>query len=201
MFSSSIETISDKTKFQPTKLIIYDKSIDGQCNRLIVVEPFYWVFLATGGEVYVLNAGVENCPDGFTNAVVVPHRTADSFRSTCIRTNVAQWIHLYKNTCDGMYTENFNLTELQHDDNKFTIIDMVNYLFTRYITIDEYDEANKMRGGFPKTNLSHYTNTPLRNINRKMTSTLSASSPTRYQAYERRYTIIHRIQKILKKFN
>lgn len=136
LFSYQIETISRNTQFKTTKLTIYDKSYGSRCNRLIVIEPFYWIVLAVNSEVYILNAGVEECPPNYANAIVIPKENVNNFNSVCIKNTTSDWIDLYSKN-STVYSEVYEIEQIKRggDVKKFTIIDALNYLFSKYITI------------------------------------------------------------------
>lgn len=133
---------SNATQFKPTYFQIFDKSTTNNCDRLIRVQPFDWIIWAKFGKIYVLNQSSYSCPVGFLAAVAVPStKTDDSgydFKSVCLNVLITDIIAAYKDV--SPYIEYFEIESLQSQENKFTVLDALNYLLTKYITMKSDDE-------------------------------------------------------------
>ena len=142
---NSVEESSKETQFNPMYFQIYDKSNDVQCDRLIIVEPFGWVIWAKYGKVYVLNDTNFDCSLGTTPAVLVPSTTLNeadyTFKSLCINILYTNIFDMYNNVTPVRV--DFNIEELQQQPDKFTVLDALNYLFTRYITMTDEKEVRR----------------------------------------------------------
>lgn len=130
---------SDATQFNPTFFEIYDKS-DASCNRLIVVQPFQWHIWGINGQVYLLNESNRSCPINYTPTIVVPNNKSDDlsnqvFKDVCINKVFNEVVRSYTDSIKPVIV-NFNIRELQQDETKFTILDALNFLFTKYLTMD-----------------------------------------------------------------
>uniref|UniRef100_A0AAU8GD55 Uncharacterized protein n=1 Tax=Faxonius propinquus nudivirus TaxID=3139431 RepID=A0AAU8GD55_9VIRU len=145
-FKTNIENniiqASMDTEFGTTYLNIYDKSTSIKCDRLIIVKPFEWIIWAKNGSVYILGDTNYQCPINYTPATIVPHVINDesmsiyNFKSVCLHSVFNDIINNY--TLNIIPTKiNFDIKLLQSDPSKFTILDILNYLFLNYITIEE----------------------------------------------------------------
>lgn len=131
---SSVETALILTEFNPTFFEIYDHdSTKTVCNRLIIVQPFGWLILARGGMVFVLNDTLQTCSLGYTPSVLVPTSSQGNlFKSVCLEGDLALLVNAYKKFPPVF--EQFDVTN-STQKNKFTILDALNILFTKWITI------------------------------------------------------------------
>lgn len=118
-----------QSEFTPTKFLIYDKSSQKLCNRLVVVEPFHWYIWAIRGELYILNpeSGVQ-CGVDSTPAIRV---YATQFVETCLKISM--------NAIIETYTRDLTPTVVSYDinDTTFTILSAINILAKSYITFDK----------------------------------------------------------------
>lgn len=139
-----IERASHDTRFGITEFIIYDKSPDFKtCDRLICIKPFDWYIWAKAGKVYILNDTKYSCPVNTCPAVEVPYERTDSndiqseydFKNVCINMLFVDIINAYS-TNSIIVHEEFEMEKLAMKPNKFTILDTLNYLFERYITMN-----------------------------------------------------------------
>lgn len=132
---------SNATQFKPTFFEIYERSIDETaCNRLVIVQPFKWHIWAINGRVYLLNESNKSCPINYTPAVVVPATKSDDlsnqvFKDVCINKVFNDIVTSYTDTLKPIIVD-FEIEELQAQKNKFTILDALNFLFTKYLTMD-----------------------------------------------------------------
>lgn len=133
----SVRESSVATEFRPTYFEVYDKSTATVCDRLVRVAPFGWTVWAKSGRVYLLNDTNHDCPLNSTPAVVVPDRddeTKHTFTSVCIDMQLQSVLDGYRDT--SPHKVPFEIEDLQAERGKFTILDVLNYLFTRYVTMD-----------------------------------------------------------------
>lgn len=146
IFEATIETASSKTKIAPTRYEIYDKSPDSEtCDRLIIVQPFYWHIWAYSGSVYLLNESNKTCPINYTPCVVVPTNKSDNlsdqiFKDVCINADYNTIVKSYTDTIIPVVIP-FDVKSGQRE-NEFTILDALNFLFTKYITQSKPEESN-----------------------------------------------------------
>lgn len=142
LLENAIENASKKTQFNTTYFEIYDRSIDNDtCDRLIIVQPFQWHIWAINGSVYLLNESNASCPINYTPAILVPKNKSDDpskqvFNDLCINKVYNTIIVSYTDKIQPVIVD-FNIEDLQQQKNKFTIIDALNFLFTKYITMKE----------------------------------------------------------------
>lgn len=138
IFKEMVEKASEETEFGQTYFEIYDRSTTDECDRLIIVQPFYWHIWAKFGSVYVLNESNQSCPVNYTPASIVPTKVDNSyysFKSVCINSLYSDIVTSYTNTIAPVKVK-FEITEIQSEKNKFTILDALNELFKNYITMD-----------------------------------------------------------------
>lgn len=120
------------TRFEPTYFLIYDRSTQTECNRLIRVMPFNWLIWAINSDVYIIEStGATLCPPGTTPAIQV---TSDiySMTSTCITVLFQSILNLYPDQPIKVF---YDITD-SAVPNKFTVLDALNILFKSYITIE-----------------------------------------------------------------
>ena len=140
---------SKETQFGSNYFEIYAKpNEDGICNRLIIVKPFEWQFWAKGGQIYILVDTNFHCPPNYTPAALVPNIIESSsstyeFKSTCIHILLEDIISSYTNTITPVKIS-FDITKLQQQSEKFTIIDALNNLFNGYLTMDPPSRDEKI---------------------------------------------------------
>nr|WOZ57667.1 PIF-4 [Menippe mercenaria nudivirus] len=139
-----IEQASKETQFKPTYFEIYEKSNES-CNRLIVVQPFKWHIWAINGQVYLLNESNQTCPINYTPAVLVPSNKSDDttnqvFKEVCVNMVFNNIVNSY--TANRPVEVPYEIENLQAQEGKFTILDALNFLFTKYITMDPPDAKN-----------------------------------------------------------
>lgn len=127
-FDTIINYANEKSEYNPTRFIIYDKSTTDVCNRLIVVEPFDWVIFANNNELYVLNPeGNIRCALDRTPAVRV---FENHFVETCLNMNY----DVLKKAYDVKHDATVHYIPYEITTNKFTILDALNILVKSLIT-------------------------------------------------------------------
>ncbi|UBZ25675.1 PIF-4 [Carcinus maenas nudivirus] len=147
LVETAIEKSSAETKYNPTFFEIYEKSVDGVCNRLIIVKPFMWHIWAISGYVYLLNESNKSCPLNYTPAILTPSNKSESlsnqvFKDVCINKVYNDIVNSYITKIQPAIIK-FEIEDLQQDLNKFTILDALNFLFTEYITMDKVEDPMK----------------------------------------------------------
>lgn len=210
------------TQFGVTEFIIYDKSDyengnnvdretnddnpDAQCNRLICVKPFDWYIWAKNGRVYILNDTLYNCPLNTTPAVRVPGRHEIStdegprkmydFNNVCLNMSFVDLVNAYTNN-SKIVRVRFDIEELAEQKDKFTIFDALNYLFERFITMD--DEGTAVMDNTVSTDtikIRNSINTVKPDISETLNEvTTTTSRPTRsaIPPINNSYNVIHKI--------
>lgn len=127
----SVDLAVEKSTFSPTHFLIYDRSNEKVCNRLIIVKPFDWILWAYHDELFVLNPeGENNCDLGCTPAVKIYKK---SFEESCLKLNYNVIINAYKRI--KAHVINF---EIQSE--KFTVFSAINILLKNYIKILDHDQ-------------------------------------------------------------
>lgn len=134
----SVAAASKMAEFNPTFFEIYSAS-DIECDRFIIVQPFGWYIWATSGRVYVLNQSSYECSINQTSAVVIPtvgNTKTESLQlnTVCLNVVLSSLIVAYKQKKSHIVY--FDILTLQSEENKFTVIDALNFLFTKYITMN-----------------------------------------------------------------
>jgi len=129
---------SEQTNFNPTYFEIYDKSTDTICDRIIIVQPFGWIIWAKAGFVYVINDTNYACPTATTPAIRIPTeiditKSIYTFDSVCINIVLDSVLNGYRDVIAIKIP--YEIEKLQQQPNKFTILDALNYLFTKYLTM------------------------------------------------------------------
>jgi hypothetical protein len=140
----TVYTTSEKnTRFEPTYYLIYDRSTELVCNRLIRVMPFNWVIWAINGDIYIIETtGAAICPSGTTPAIQVLSDIY-SMSTACITVLFQSILNLYP----GKPHKIFYDIEKSAVPYKFTILDALNDLFEKYLTISfdkEEDLTNRL---------------------------------------------------------
>lgn len=126
-----------RTRFEPTYYLIYDRSTETNCNRLIRVMPFNWVIWAINSDVYIIETtGASICPSGTTPAIQVLEDKY-SMSTTCLTVLFQSILNLYP----GQPHKVFYDIEKSAVPHKFTILDALNDLFERYLTISFNNES------------------------------------------------------------
>lgn len=148
IFETAIENASQKTQFKTTYFEIYDKSSEGVCDRLIIVQPFKWHIWAVNGLVYLLNESNKQCPMNYTPTILVPNTKGDLttqvFEDKCINRVFNNIITNYTDTIIPAKVP-YEITELQQEESKFTVLDALNFLVTKYITMDAPESPETFR--------------------------------------------------------
>lgn len=175
-----VQHASEKTQFQNCYFLIYDRSTENDCNRLIVINPFAWIVLAKNEKVYVVTDMQYDCPVGSFSCTRI-HKNPDLFEYVCMKGSTISLLENYKNNNRGIYRIPFDVEKLQVVDNKFTVLDALNYLFKNYITIKEENadeekiELISGRGYSKVNNSTKYTLLNMQNnkteVSRKKRST------------------------------
>lgn len=138
IFERTVENASKETEFKSTYFEIYDKSKDGVCDRLIIVQPFMWYIWAKNGTVYLLNETNEQCAINYTPAAIVPSSKLEdyyTFQSVCINNVLNDIITSYTDKIIPVKIY-YEIAIIQSESNKFTILDALNELFKNWITMD-----------------------------------------------------------------
>ncbi len=139
LFEKIIEHSSEKTQFNTTYFEVYDKSTVDNCDRLIIVQPFKWHIWGIDGHIYLLNESNKSCPLNYTPTVVVPNKgedyTTQVFKDVCINRVFNDVITNYTDSILPVIID-FDIKDIQQEENKFTILDALNFLLTKYLTMD-----------------------------------------------------------------
>ncbi|KAG8148346.1 uncharacterized LOC118065531 [Chelonus insularis] len=133
--------VSSQYNFHPTYFEIYDRSTEHNCDRLIIVHPFDWYIWACNGYVYVLNTLLEyDCPGNSYPAVIIDANVVKSnhLQVSCIITDCQTILNEYKFSKQKRI--NFNIEDIVDKNKKLTLIEVLNYLFEKYITIKDDDK-------------------------------------------------------------
>lgn len=133
----NIYTNAEKnTRFEPTYYLIYDRSTESTCNRLIRVMPFNWIIWAINNDVYIIETtGAAICPPGTTPAIQVLSDKY-SMSTTCMTVLFQSILNLYP----GKPHKIFYDIEKSSVPYKFTVLDALNDLFDGYITVSFINE-------------------------------------------------------------
>lgn len=165
------------SQYSHTEFIIYDRSSDAICNRLIVVKPFDWYIWACRDELYVLNPeGGVQCSADSVGAVRI---FKDSFYEVCVMMSFQNILDLYMrpnvktkrryvpyslndigSTSQHARLTKENFYEIENDINKedetkitFTIFSALNELVKKWIKFNPHDENkdNKSKHGVKRS--------------------------------------------------
>ena len=149
IIEKNVMKASRQTQFNPTYFEIYDKSTKTICDRIIIVQPFSWIIWAKAGFVYVVNDTNYTCPTGTTPGIRIPTEVDTSksiytFDSVCINIVLDSILNGYRDVIPVKVP--YDIEKLQQQPNKFTILDALNYLFTKYLTMlpDSVRNKNKV---------------------------------------------------------
>lgn len=127
----------DGSMFSPTRFVIYDKSTETKCDRLITILPFEWYVWAVRDELYILNPeGATHCEPNMIPVVQVIDNT---FKMTCINLELDTLLKHYKETGVTKIV-NYEIT-----GKKFTIMTALNILVKDWVTYDT-KKMNLVRG-------------------------------------------------------
>lgn len=128
----TIYTTAEKnTRFEPTYYLIYDRSTETNCNRLIRVMPFNWVIWAINSDIFIIETtGAAICPPGTTPAVQVLEDKY-SMSTSCLTVLFQSILNLYPDQPHKIFYD----IEKSAVPHKFTILDALNNLFEQYLTI------------------------------------------------------------------
>lgn len=166
--SALFDEAKNKSAFNPTKFRIYDQSPSSTvCDRLIIVDPFDWIIWCYRGELYIVNPeGLIVCGPNQTPAIRV---TKSAFLECCLFTTYATLLENYKKLKPHIIPYAIN-------SERFTILDALNLLVTKYITFDDEIEIARRNKINEIVDLKKYTN-----IRRKLNSTdvVAATQPKR----------------------
>lgn len=136
--SKALETSSRNSRFSTTYFTIFDKSTEDVCDRLIVVNPFNWIIYYYIDTIYLLNVSNDTCNNNETPAVIVDLESSGknsstyAFPSYCLRWNLIDLLTLYQASAIVKRVP-YDIKDLQSTPHSFTVIDALNFLFTRYI--------------------------------------------------------------------
>jgi hypothetical protein len=153
-FEEPINKSLTYSELETTYFLIYDKSVGEECDRLILVKPFPWMIWAVNGNVYLLNTSNYECPANKTPAVITPSKI--TVNTEDITNGMNDNGYVFVNTCMSIQTGNimekyedvapvkvlYDIEELASVKDKFTQLDALNYLFTKYITMRDDDQDN-----------------------------------------------------------
>ncbi|UBZ25579.1 PIF-4 [Crangon crangon nudivirus] len=140
IFEKTIQKASRNTQFGRTYYEIYDKSSSDICDRLIIVQPFLWYIWAKNGYIMVLGTTNEHCPNNYAPATIIPREVSTedeyyTFNNVCL--------HAVMNNIITSYTDHitpckvkFLITDIQARTSQFTVLDAINDLVKRWITMD-----------------------------------------------------------------
>lgn len=118
-----------KTRPILTKYLIFDRSQEGPINRLIQILPFDWWIWAVNGEVFIFSTSGYECKPGTQAVVKVPSTPDNSlFKVYCINVLLQDLKKLFT---APPHVEQYSLEGVE----KFTILNALNYLFTKWITM------------------------------------------------------------------
>lgn len=124
----------NQSKFVPAQFYIYDRSPDNTvCDRLIVIKPFDWVVWAINGKVYILDTGFGYTCSLGKSSIIQVSKQKEMFKAQCASINLQAIMHLYIDRTP--YIVPYDIKE-SSVENKFTILDALNILFKRFITLD-----------------------------------------------------------------
>lgn len=131
-----LEDSADKSKYNPTVLIIYDNSTDKTCDRLINIQPFNWWVWACNNELYVLNPeGGIQCPNNSSPAVRI---LDNQYIETCMNVNFDAILTIYKK-----YKPHIINYTIPTNTQTFTILSALNLLVKKYVTFDVTNNSNR----------------------------------------------------------
>jgi len=124
--SVAIDTAIDESMFSPTRFVIYDKSSETKCDRLITILPFEWYVWACRNELYILNPeGGYHCAE---NSIPVVQVIGKSFKMSCIELNLDTLLQ------DYMKNGVRKVVDYTINGRKFTILSALNILVKDWIT-------------------------------------------------------------------
>lgn len=146
IFEKTIQKASKETQFGTTFFEIYDKSTTEICDRLILVQPFGWLIWSKNGKVYVLGDTNHDCPLNYTPAAFIPNIVGEgdhyyNFNGVCLHIVLNDVVNNYRNNIMPAIIP-FDIPKLQARPSQFTIIDALNYLFTKWLTMDAPESSN-----------------------------------------------------------
>ncbi|QBB28690.1 ODV-E28 [Homarus gammarus nudivirus] len=100
-----------------------------------------WHIWAFNGVVYLLNESNKGCPINYTPAVITPTNKSEDvanqvFKDVCVNKVFNDIVVSYKDRILPIIVD-FDIETLQQTKDKFTILDALNFLFTKYITMDK----------------------------------------------------------------
>ena len=136
LISNAYRNAEENTRFQPTYFLIYDNSTQTECNRLIRIMPFNWIIWAINEDIYIVeNTSAIICPLGTTPAVQVTNDIY-TMATVCLNISLQSIINLYSEPAKVFY----DISE-SSVPNKFTVLDALNILLQKYITITFEDDV------------------------------------------------------------
>lgn len=125
----------NETRWEPAYFLIYDNSTIDECNRFIHIFPFNWYVWAIQNQVYIIeNTQGIICSTGTIPAIKVSEDPAN-FVHVCLSVTLDGIIGQY---LEAPFKIFYDITE-SSQTNKFTVLDALNILFERYITISFYE--------------------------------------------------------------
>lgn len=124
----AVNAAVDGSMFSPTRFVIYDRSTETKCDRLITILPFEWYLWAVRDELYILNPeGVTHCE---RNMIPVVQVIDNTFKMTCINLELDTLLKHYKENGVTKIV-NYEIT-----GKKFTIMTALNILVKDWVTYD-----------------------------------------------------------------
>lgn len=118
-----------EAEFKPNIFKIYDRSVGGVCDRLIVVEPFSWFIWACRGELYILNPerGIKCGADSTPAVRVLPNQ----FVETCLYLDYQSLLSMYM-----LEGQTPTIVPYEFEGTTFTVLSALNILMKKYLTFD-----------------------------------------------------------------
>lgn len=172
-------TAEKNTRFEPTYYLIYDRSTELTCNRLIRVMPFNWVIWAINSDVFIIETtGAAVCPSGTTPAIQVLSDKY-SMSTTCITVLFQSILNLYP----GKPHKIFYDIEKSAVPYKFTILDALNDLFDGYLTVS-FDKEENLTNQLYFLNAHSTTRRAKENVTGLTTENTTATKHTLKNRYE-----------------
>lgn len=125
----AISAAVTEAEYIPNLFKIYDKSTVGVCDRLIVIEPFFWYVWAYRGDLYILNPeGGFTCSTGYTPAIrVLPQQ----FIETCVSLDFHSILDMYITAGQIPIVVPYEI-----EDTTFTILSALNILMKKWVTFN-----------------------------------------------------------------
>lgn len=134
-FNQLIKLATDKSQLNPTEFYIFDRSTKDQCDRFIIIKPFYWYVWCINNRVYIINDESSNNCNPSSTPIIQVHK--DHFTEGCLDINLKSLIEYYTNLTEPI------IKSYEIETETFTILSALNILFKEYITISKADNVNQ----------------------------------------------------------